>query len=102
VIVDGNRRWAKQRLLERTSYGHRAGAKKVVEFLDWCDAFGIQVVTLYLLSADNLSNRAEGELQELFTIIGELAAELARQPQWRIQHVGSPEGLSSELIATLQ
>ena len=102
VIVDGNRRWAKQRLMERASYGHRAGAKKVLEFLTWCEAFGVEVVTLYLLSADNLTNRGSIELRELFTIIAELATELSQQERWRIQHVGSTDGLTDELTAALE
>ncbi len=102
MIVDGNRRWAKQRLQERASDGHRAGAKKVPEFLAWCEAFNIKVVTLYLLSADNLTSRAGAELEELFDIIGDLALELAGHDTWRVQHVGSSEGLPIQLTEALQ
>lgn len=102
MIVDGNRRWAKQRLLERASYGHRAGAKKVPEFLGWCEAFGVKVVTLYLLSADNLTGRESGELDDLFGIIAELAGELVTHDNWRVQHVGSCEGLPQSLVSALQ
>ena len=101
VIVDGNRRWAKQRQAERASHGHRAGAQKVPEFLTWCEAAHIEVVTLYLLSADNLANREGEELTELFEIIAALAEELAKNKKWRIQHVGSTEGLPDELIVAL-
>ena len=38
------------------------------EFLGWCDALGIRVVTIYLLSADNLMGRSEDELEQLFEI----------------------------------
>lgn len=102
VIVDGNRRWAKQRQLERASGGHRAGAQKVPEFLRWCEAAGIDVVTLYLLSADNLANRESDELRELFEIIAALATELAKNPRWRVQHVGSMDALSPELKEALE
>lgn len=101
VIVDGNRRWAKQRLQERAAVGHRAGARKIPEFLGWCEEAGVEVVTLYLLSADNLSGRDRQELEDLFGIIGELAGELAEVPGWRVKHVGSPDGLSPELVAAL-
>lgn len=80
VIVDGNRRWAKQRMLEHAAVGHRAGAKKIPEFLGWCAGAGVGVVTLYLLSADNLRSRKTSELEELFQIIGELAAEISEIP----------------------
>lgn len=102
VIVDGNRRWAKQRQLERASGGHRAGAQKVPEFLRWCEAAGIDVVTLYLLSADNLAHRESEELRELFAIIAALATELAKNPRWRVQHVGSMDALPPELTDALE
>ena len=35
MIIDGNRRWARQRALETAAHGHRAGAAKVHEFLQW-------------------------------------------------------------------
>lgn len=101
VIVDGNRRWAKQRLQERVAYGHRAGARKIPEFLGWCEESGIRVVTLYLLSADNLKSRESQELQDLFGIIAELAAQLAENPHWRVKHVGTSEGLPQRLDAAL-
>lgn len=102
MIVDGNRRWAKQRLEERAAVGHRAGARKVPEFLGWCEEAGVETVTLYLLSADNLKGRDRQELEDLFGIIAELAAELASNPRLRIMHVGSCEGLSDSLVAALE
>ena len=35
MIIDGNRRWAKQRLLGTAAHGHRAGAAKMREFLEY-------------------------------------------------------------------
>lgn len=102
MIVDGNRRWAKLRLLERASFGHRAGAQKIPEFLGWCERYGVKVVTLYLLSADNLQNRASEELAELFDIIASLASELATYNTWRVQHVGSTEHLPEALCEALR
>jgi short-chain Z-isoprenyl diphosphate synthase len=101
VIVDGNRRWAKQRSLASAAHGHRAGALKIVEFLGWADESGIRVVTLYLLSADNLTGRETGELGELTEIIGDLTAALAAHDNWRIKHVGKVEGLPASLIERL-
>jgi len=106
MIVDGNRRWAKQRMLETAAHGHRAGAAKISEFLTWCDDLGIRVVTLYLLSADNLGNRASDELTELFGIIGDVADELSQQRDWRVQHVGAsddlPQGLRDSLTGAAE
>ncbi|MCU1439071.1 MAG: isoprenyl transferase [Rhodoglobus sp.] len=97
MIIDGNRRWARLRELETAAHGHRAGAAKYREFLVWCDDLGISVATLYLLSTDNLSNRTKVELDGLFEIIGELAEDLSHFRNWRIQHVGSTDGLPDRL-----
>lgn len=101
MIVDGNRRWAKQRLQERAAFGHRAGARKIPEFLGWCEESGVKVVTLYLLSSDNLGSRDRQELDDLFGIIAELAGLLAENPRRRVKHVGATEQLSPELIDAL-
>lgn len=97
MIIDGNRRWARLRELETAAHGHRAGAAKYREFLEWCDDLGIRVATLYLLSTDNLTGRASDELEGLFEIIGDLAEDLSHFRDWRIQHVGSAEGLPEGL-----
>jgi short-chain Z-isoprenyl diphosphate synthase len=97
MIIDGNRRWAKLRELETAAHGHRAGAAKYREFLVWCDDLGISVATLYLLSTDNLTGRTREELDGLFEIIGDLAEDLSHFRNWRIQHVGSTDGLPERL-----
>ncbi len=102
MILDGNRRWAKQRLLETAAPGHRAGAEKFREFLVWCDELGISVATLYLVSTDNLAGRTPEELDELFLIIADLADDLSRYRNWRVQHVGSDEGLPVALVDSLR
>ena len=101
MIIDGNRRWARLLGHPDAAHGHRAGAAKMLEFLSWCDRAGIEVVTLYLLSRDNLRGRDSAELTALVAIIAELARNLARNPRWRVQHVGSTEGLDAELASTL-
>ena len=58
IILDGNRRWAKG-VGKSTAGGHQAGADKIVEFLGWCEESHVEVVTLWLLSTDNLQ-RARG------------------------------------------
>ena len=101
MIIDGNRRWAKLREMGTVAHGHRAGAAKYREFLEWCDDLGISVATLYLLSTDNLTSRTTVELDGLFEIIGDLAEDLSHFRDWRIQHVGCTEGLPASLVAQL-
>lgn len=102
MIIDGNRRWARERALETAEHGHRAGAEKMREFLGWCDDLGIRVVTIYLLSTDNLTGRPAEELGPLFEIIADLADDLSRAADWRIQHVGTSEGLPEQLTGALK
>jgi short-chain Z-isoprenyl diphosphate synthase len=102
MIIDGNRRWAKQRALDTAAHGHRAGAAKVREFLTWADDLGIGVATLYLLSNDNLTARSSDELEGLFDIIGSLADELSRFRDWRVKHVGATDGLPTPLVEVLK
>jgi short-chain Z-isoprenyl diphosphate synthase len=71
VITDGNRRWAKE-FGTTTEDGHRAGAQRIVELIGWCDELGIEVVTLYVLSKENLQRSAD-EVRVLGTIIGDMS-----------------------------
>jgi short-chain Z-isoprenyl diphosphate synthase len=101
MIIDGNRRWARQLGFQTAAHGHRAGAAKMREFLEWCDDLGISVVTLYLLSSDNLTQRPSDELADLIEIIADLAEELSHNRNWRVQQVGSKAGLPEQLVAAL-
>lgn len=101
MMIDGNRRWAKQLGYSSAADGHRAGAAKMREFLRWCDDLGVGVVTLYLLSTDNLSKRDSRELSDLIEIIAELADELSRERDWRVRHVGRTDLLPPELAGVL-
>ncbi|MDI3330410.1 MAG: isoprenyl transferase [Micrococcus sp.] len=103
VVLDGNRRWAKA-CGATTADGHQAGAEKIHEFLGWCDELGIKVVTLYMLSTDNMS-RPPDELEQLVGIIGTTLARLAdgleNGHRVRVQAVGAPDLLPEGLAETL-
>lgn len=87
VMLDGNRRWAKA-VGQDTAHGHRAGAANIEPLLTWCDEVGIEVVTLWLLSTDNL-NRPARELEPLLEIIVEAVDSLADHQRWRLHPVGA-------------
>lgn len=67
VIMDGNGRWAKKRLMPR-SYGHRQGMSRMVGLLEHAFDLGIEYVTVYALSTENLK-RPKEELEGLFDLI---------------------------------
>lgn len=100
VILDGNRRWAEAQG-SSSAAGHRAGAAKIVEFLGWCDEMGVQYVTLWLLSTDNL-NRPQAELDTLFGIIEDTVRDLAHQRRWRLHPVGALDLLPPKLAGLLR
>jgi short-chain Z-isoprenyl diphosphate synthase len=101
VILDGNRRWARETGMS-AAHGHRAGADKIEEFLGWCDEVGVDVVTLWLLSTDNLS-RSDDELSPLLGIIEDTVRQLAAAGRWRVNPVGAldllPDGTATVLKA---
>jgi short-chain Z-isoprenyl diphosphate synthase len=87
VILDGNRRWARQSGLAAQD-GHRQGAGKIVDFLGWCEDAGVGVVTLYLLSTDNL-RRDPDEVAELLGIIEQAVDDLVATGRWRVHPIGA-------------
>ncbi|MDR0365509.1 MAG: isoprenyl transferase [Bifidobacteriaceae bacterium] len=87
VILDGNRRWAKE-AGESAATGHKAGADKISEVLRWSEEVGVEVVTLWMLSTDNLA-RPPAEVRQLVGIIEQAVDRLAATGLWRIQVVGA-------------
>lgn len=94
VILDGNRRWARAWGRD-AGHGHRAGADKVLQFLGWCRDLDVPLVTLWLLSTDNLA-RPAGEVRLLLDIIIDLVERLAVTGQYRLHPVGALDLLPGE------
>jgi short-chain Z-isoprenyl diphosphate synthase len=102
VILDGNRRWARAAGAGDPSTGHQAGADKIVDFLGWCEDVGVEVVTLWLLSTDNLA-RAEPELTALLRIIESTVETLAApEAPWRVHPVGALDLLPDSTARALK
>ncbi|MEO7422737.1 MAG: isoprenyl transferase [Ornithinibacter sp.] len=100
VMLDGNRRWARARGAG-TNEGHQAGADNIANLLSWCEEVGVELVTLWLLSTDNL-NRPEPELTPLLDIIGRAVDTLADTHRWRIHTVGALDLLPVETAQRLK
>ena len=73
VIMDGNRRWAKQKKIP-INFGHKKGADNVENICNWCINNNIKYLSLYCLSIENL-NRTEEELFFLFKYIEDYLCE---------------------------
>ncbi|MBA0051327.1 isoprenyl transferase [Streptomyces sp. AJS327] len=100
VILDGNRRWARA-AGGTTEQGHQAGAEKIRELLGWCAETDVEVVTLWLLSTDNLT-RPENELLPLLGIIEGTVRDLAADGRWRVHHVGQLDMLPARTQRVLK
>jgi short-chain Z-isoprenyl diphosphate synthase len=102
VIIDGNRRWAREMGYVDPNDGHRVGAAKIKHVLGWCDQFGIGHVTLYLLATDNL-RRPAVELEPLLRIIEDLVGELAEEGNpWQLRVVGALDVLPATTVTALK
>jgi short-chain Z-isoprenyl diphosphate synthase len=100
VMCDGNRRWARSAGLADVSSGHQAGADKIFEVLQWCRQSGVEVVTLWLLSTDNLA-RPAAELEPLLRIIEDTVRELAEQ-KWHVNPMGALDLLPADTARVLK
>lgn len=100
VILDGNRRWAKANLASSKS-GHSAGARKIIDFLTWCEESKVRVVTLWMLSTDNLT-REKSELEPLLEIIAETVEALSKFGRWKLHVMGATELLPEWLNVRLK
>lgn len=79
-MCDGNRRWARENGFTDVSHGHRVGALKIAELVGWCGESGVEMVTVYLLSTENL-RRDQDELDTLFEVITDVVDELSAPEQ---------------------
>ena len=100
VLCDGNRRWARLAGLTDVSDGHQAGADNIFELLGWCREVGVEVVTLWLLSTDNLSRPAD-EVGPLLRIIEDTVTELVAQ-RWHVNPMGALDLLPGETSQVLK
>ncbi|GAA3533222.1 isoprenyl transferase [Aeromicrobium flavum] len=99
AIVDGNRRWARG-AGAGVDHGYQAGADKISEFLGWCDELGVEIVTLWLLSTDNLRRPAD-ELAALLVVIERLVEDLAAAG-YRIRLIGNLDMLPAESASRMK
>lgn len=66
IIMDGNGRWAKKRLMPR-SFGHKQGMERMIGLMEHAFALGVEYITVYALSTENLK-RPQEELEGLFSL----------------------------------
>lgn len=105
IIQDGNRRYAKKRGL-MTSSGHRAGADRTEEVLEWAQELGIRHITLYTFSTENF-NRTDEEIKALFELFKEKLNRVSIDERVhkygiRIQMIGDRDLLPDDLRGAVE
>jgi short-chain Z-isoprenyl diphosphate synthase len=90
LVMDGNRRWARQMGMENPSMGHRHGAEHVDKVLGWCRDLGIDEVTVFVASVDNLRKRDPHEVDHLLSVIETVVTDRLSHPDstWRVHIAG--------------
>lgn len=102
-IVDGNRRWARERNLP-TLEGHRRGFKKVEDVIQEVAKRNIPYASFYLFSTENW-NRSEEEVTYLMKLIDERLSSLTKECQklgLKCVILGRPEPVEPKLWQKLQ
>ena len=105
IIMDGNRRYAKDLGLE-SHEGHLAGKDKVREVLRWCMKLGVKTLTVYAFSTENFS-RDGTEVDFLMELAVESLREIADDPEIienkvKIQVIGERDLLPEEVKETIE
>ncbi len=105
IIMDGNRRFAKELGLSWEA-GHILGKEKIEEVLDWCFDLEIRVLTVYAFSTENFK-RSEKEVKTLMTLLKEeldLAKEDSRihKNKVRIRILGKIDSLPKDVQQSAQ
>jgi undecaprenyl diphosphate synthase len=103
IIMDGNGRWAKKKLLNRIS-GHMKGVDAVRAVVTTCRELGIKVLTLYAFSKENWK-RPKDEVSALMGLLKEYLLkerEEMIENNIRLHVIGRIEDLPIEVQGTLQ
>lgn len=98
IIMDGNRRWAKKRMLP-TKLGHSEGANTLEKIADDCEDLGIKYLTVYAFSTENWK-RSEEEVDYLMKLLAKHISDFDKRIKnrnIRFRLVGDINRLNKEL-----
>lgn len=98
IIMDGNRRWAKEKGLI-PSLGHKEGADNLIKIAENCTEFGIKYLTVFAFSTENWKRSTEevDYLMDLFVSSIKSFKKRSNEKNYRVQLTGDINGLSAEL-----
>ena len=99
IIMDGNRRWAKQKNID-IKLGHKKGAENLENIAKYCNKIGVKYLTVYAFSTENWKRTKEevGALMLLLQSYLDLFAKTADSENIRIKMIGDRDALSEGLL----
>lgn len=103
IIMDGNGRWARRRLLPRLA-GHRAGMNRMLTLVEHIFSRGVQYFTVFALSTENLS-RPKSELDGLFGLFREYFStqmEKLKESGVRLRVIGDERLIPPDILALIR
>ena len=98
IIMDGNRRWAKQRGLT-TKEGHKAGSKNLEKIALFCNELGIKYLTVYAFSTENWKRTKEEVSALMFILKANLDSMLRKMDlkNIKIRVIGEEENIPKDI-----
>ena len=98
IIMDGNRRWAKQNNLE-TPQGHKKGAEVLEEVAKYCNKIGLKYLTVYAFSTENWKRTKEevGAIMKLLEIYLDRFLKTADLENIKLRLLGDKDGVPENL-----
>ncbi len=106
IIMDGNRRFAREAGFANALVGHHRGAEKLHEMLQWCSEVGVPVITAWCFSLDNFHRNTE-EVEGLLELFEDKAREMAddrqiHERQVRVRFIGRLDLLPESLLREIR
>lgn len=103
IIMDGNRRWAKEKGLP-ASFGHKEGAKTLEKIVRYANKIGIKNITAYAFSTENWKRSKEEvtTLMNLFQSYLDDYSKRADSENIKVNIIGSREGLSEKMKNSIE
>lgn len=103
IIMDGNRRWAKEKG-KSVSYGHKEGAKTLEKIVRYANKIGLEYITVYAFSTENWK-RAEDEVKALMMLLQNYLDDYAKRADTeniRVKILGDISALSSGMQKSIE
>ncbi|MBP6921906.1 di-trans,poly-cis-decaprenylcistransferase [Candidatus Dojkabacteria bacterium] len=103
IILDGNRRWARERGLS-TFEGHRVGYERIKDVSKWCLERNIKILTVYAFSTENW-NRSKEEVKYLMTLMNKAFSEELEELNklgFKINIIGSRDRISKTIKKNIE